>query len=330
MKKCLFFLSLIIVLSLFNSCSNEVDVLAPYEENAAVYALLDPNASAQFIKINKVYTNPNSRAIVVAKISDSLFFDTLKPFLIEVSSARAPIPLFRTNILLKDSGNFANSPNNLYSTTQKIFPQFKYRLEFYLPKTNKLVSATAEIPNNPQILLPVRFLTDILPSSPNNKFPVRFNTPIKGKIFDSYLYFNYLEVNKTDTNIKTFKTITWKLIEKYRSENIDIVESVSTSVNNSIFFDLLLKNIAVDNTIERRFLPCTFSLICGNLELDNYIQASEPSIGIVQKQTDYTNVSNGIGLFASRNSISNSVNLSLNTKFFIATNVDYKQLNFKY
>jgi hypothetical protein len=34
--------------------------------------------------------------------------------------------------------------------------------------------------------------------------------------------------------------------------------------------------------------------------LVDYISVNEPSIGIVQKQADYTNVNNGFGLFASR------------------------------
>ncbi len=56
MKNCVFFLTLLSVLVFSNSCSNDVEVLAPYEENASIYALLDANASVQFVKINKVFT----------------------------------------------------------------------------------------------------------------------------------------------------------------------------------------------------------------------------------------------------------------------------------
>src|SRR5690606_25625996 len=126
MKFCFRYLPFVLALLLFNSCDNDIEILGDYEEAASVYALLDPNSPVQFIKINKVFTNPNSKAADVAKISDSLYFDTLSPSLIDLSNG-ARIPLFKANIALKDSGFFANSPNYLYVTTQRIFADRKYR-----------------------------------------------------------------------------------------------------------------------------------------------------------------------------------------------------------
>ena len=84
MKTCYYYLTLLFVVCALNSCSNEVDVLADYQENAVIYGLLDPSQPVQFIKINKVFTNPNAAAGDIAKISDSLFYDTLAPTLTEV------------------------------------------------------------------------------------------------------------------------------------------------------------------------------------------------------------------------------------------------------
>ena len=70
-------------------------------------------------------------------------------------------------------------------------------------------------------------------------------------------------------------------------------------------------------------------LVSGNQELDNYIQASTPSIGIVQKQSEYTNVSNGVGIFASRNTYYiDQVDLSDITKNTIVSGADYKKMGF--
>jgi hypothetical protein len=90
-----------------------------------------------------------------------------------------------------------------------------------------------------------------------------------------------------------------------------------------------LGNIPVNPNVMRKFKTCAFELVSGNLELDNYIQASTPSIGIVQKQSEYTNVSNGIGIFASRNTYYiDEVSLSETTKNVIVGTADYKVLGF--
>jgi hypothetical protein len=47
-----------------------------------------------------------------------------------------------------------------------------------------------------------------------------------------------------------------------------------------------------------------------NDDLKSYIQVNSPSTGVVQERPIYSNVSNGIGLFASR-SASNLINLPL-------------------
>lgn len=327
MKNCVFFLTLLFVLVFSNSCSNDVEVLAPYEENASIYALLDANASVQFIKINKVFTNPNSRAVDVAKIADSIFFDTLTPILIEEQTNKI-IPLFRTNILLKDSGFFANSPNNLYSTNVQIFPNYTYKLELKLPKSNKLITAKTNIVNLSPIIAPQVIAPTTIDFSIDKRFPIWVNAGNNGKVFDVIFYFNYMEVNKADTTLKVIKSLPWKIIDKYRVTSETGNERIQNNLDANKFYEYITDRLPIDASIERRFLPCNFALFAGNKELDNYIQASEPSIGIVQKQTDYSNITNGIGLFASRNVQNYTISLNFNTKNNFVTLSRFQKLEF--
>ncbi|MEZ4804131.1 MAG: hypothetical protein R2852_01215 [Bacteroidia bacterium] len=328
MNLCFRFLFLLLTVLTINSCSNEIDVLADYEENASVYALLDPNQTWQFIKINKVFVNPNSKAKDVAKLADSLYFDTISPFLIENESGRR-IPLFKANIALKDSGIFANSPNYLYVTNERIFEDNSYRLEFNLPQTGKLVSASTNVVNTPFVVYPVSFSQRALTVPQNASILLQFAAPKKGKIYDAYLYFNYTEINKFDTSQKTDYTIKWKILRSYRSLSDKGNEFVSQRISSSLFYDLLLSNIKPNVNVIRKFRTNEFELVSGNLELDNYIQASTPSIGIVQKQSEYTNILNGVGIFASRNTFYlDNIVLSELTKNVIVSSPDYKPLGF--
>lgn len=330
MNLCFRFLLPIITVLALGACSNEIDVLADYEETASVYALLDPNYSMQFVKINKVFVNPNAKATDVAKIADSLYFDTIAPYIIELSTGRKLL-LHKANILLKDSGTFANSPNYLYVTKDRIYPDQKYRLEFILPKSGKLLSAETNVVYTPLLRQPVSMFSTvrIMAILPGGSIPVEFKAPLNGKIYDSYFYFNYVEVNKQDTNIKTPKTISWKVLRSVRSSLDKGVENLLERIPSLLFFDLVKTGIKPDNTVFRRFADCELTLISGNLLLDTYIQASTPSIGIVQKQSDYTNINNGIGLFGSRNTVyMDKIQLSDPTKTYMTTDTSFKKLGF--
>lgn len=322
-----FFFPLLCVFTI-SSCSNDLEVLADYKESAAIYGLLDPNMSIQFIKINKVFTNVNAKASDVAKIADSLYFDTIAPELVENGTGRR-IPLYKANILLKDSGTFASAPNYLYVTKERIYSNQTYRFELRLPNTGTLVTAETNMVNTPFFQLPVNFGQRVFSVQPVGTIPVSFQSPQKGKIFDAYFYFNYIEVDKADTNIKTLKTIQWKILRSYRTLTDKGGEFVLQRIPGILFYDLILSSIPKNNNVIRRFTECELVLVSGNLELDTYIQASVPSIGIVQKQSDYSNVTNGIGLFGSRNTLYlNQITISEITKIILTTDDNYLSLGF--
>jgi hypothetical protein len=332
---------LLLIASVFvvSSCSNEVEVLADYQENVAIYGLLDPGQSMQFIRITKVFTNPDARSRDVAKIADSLYFDSLAPVLVELENdiARRTIPLFKANVLLKDSGIFANSPNYLYVTTEPILKQYKYRLDITLPKSGRYVTATTNIvhmglnelfkPVNPSNPLRTIFISPF----DGSNVPVSFTTGKNGKVYDAYFVFNYLEVNKADTTIKTAKTLRWKILKSFRAIEDKGKEIVSQRMPGRLFYDMLLNKISNDTNVYRRFLPCSVEFIGANLELDIYMESTSVSIGIVQKQTEYTNISGGgIGIFASRaTAVIDNVFLGEPTKNTLLLNPDYKHLGFR-
>lgn len=328
MKSCFKILFPLLFVFTFNSCSNDLEVLADYKESAAIYGLLDPNMSIQFIKINKVFTNKNSKASDVAKISDSLYFDSITPELVEIGTGRR-IPLFRANILLKDSGYFANSPNYLYVTNERVYSNQNYRFEMTLPGSKQVVTSETNMVNTPFFQLPVNFGQKVFSVQTVGTVPIAFSSPKKGKVFDAYFYFNYIEVNKADTNIKTKKTISWKVLRSYRTLSDKGDEFVLQRIPGILFFDMLVTSIPKNPDVFRRFDLCEMELVSGNLELDTYMQASVPSIGIVQKQSDYTNIKNGIGLFASRNTVYiDQIKIADVTKLILTTNDDYKGLGF--
>ena len=114
-KKCLNSLGIILVLLVFSSCENTVDINAEWKETIVVYGLLDPNDSVQYIKVNKAFLNQNTSTYTVAQISDSLYLDSTEVSLRQVNTGRV-INLIRTNTVKKQPGIFASDVNYLLQT----------------------------------------------------------------------------------------------------------------------------------------------------------------------------------------------------------------------
>ena len=303
----------------------------------AVFGLLDPSQVTQYIKINKVFTNPNSSVTQVAQQSDSLYFDSLAPFLIEVETGRS-LPLYKVNYLPKAPGIFNSSVNYLYATKEKIYANnpanpyefYHYRLEIKRPSQKKVVQAITNVPDSTILLAPIgmTFFNKEMEFTPGI-LRVSFQGPTNAKVFDAYFYFNYLEVNKKDTNLKVFKTLKLRMVNKYRVFDANEHESVSVGIDGNFFYESLLARLQLDTTVFRKIVPCRFELSNANLEFDNYISVAEPSIGIVQKQTDYSNIVNGVGLFAARRiSRYNNIRIGPYTRDQLTRQPDYKKLGF--
>lgn len=320
-----------------SSCSNAIDLIGPYEERAAVFGLLNPSEDIQYIKINKVFTNPNSSAALVAQVTDSLYFDSLAPFLIEIETGRK-IPLYKVNYLPKAAGIFNNSVNYLYATSEKIYASnplnafefYHYRLEITLPSMQKQVYAITNIPDSTLLVAPIalNYANKIFDFT-DGVIRIAFQAPSNAKLFDAYFYFNYLEVNKLDTSIKNVKTMKLRFVNNYRVYNDNGRESVSSGIDGNFFYESLLNQLREDTTIFRKFLPCKFELANANLEFDNYVQSAEPSIGIVQKQSDYSNIINGVGLFAARRiSRYHNIQMGSYTRNQLTKQPEFKKLGF--
>src|SRR5437868_9126208 len=115
------------ILSLiFFSCSTDFEVTTAWKDETIVYGLLDKSDTAQYIKIEKAFLDPNTNALTIAQIPDSLYYNELNVELQQYTNHQLvnSFPLVKVDGnsegLVKDTGIFAQSPNILY----KLGPAF--------------------------------------------------------------------------------------------------------------------------------------------------------------------------------------------------------------
>ncbi len=126
MKKILFSLSLISsVAILFNSCTTEFDVAAPYKEIPVIVGLLNKSDSIHFIKVNKAYLNKDGSAYDAGTIADSNIYPypiSVKLYALNASNVRIDSVSLDTTRIFKTGGTFR--------TNDIVYKTPPYKLKF--------------------------------------------------------------------------------------------------------------------------------------------------------------------------------------------------------
>lgn len=286
------------------ACKNELDVNADYKETIVIFGLLDINSPKQFIKINKAFLTDQQAVQEVAQLQDSNYFSNLKAELVEERSGNI-IPLVMEDISGKKPGLFLNEPNYMYTTTTPLDPLSTYQIRAENLETGTKADARTELVRNAFIFSPTTSLpTDTLfniGNLPTSIISVFLRAGSNARLYDVVLDFDYEEFSNFDSSNRITKTITWKLVN---SKPVSFGgETIKSNLSTQLFFDLLSAQIQPRADWTRRAKKFKVTYVGGGEELRNFISVTKPSIGIVQKQSEYTNVRNGLGVFSSRNII---------------------------
>ena len=279
----------------FSACENEVNINADFKETIVIYALLDPEDSIQYIKVNKAYLNVGIGALEAAKISDSLYLDSARVQLKRLSTGQLIICNAEEGPK-KDSGIFANNKNILWVTREKIYPNEEYEITVTNPLTKtKAVSVTKTV-GPAKIRAPFIDQTNIFSVGPEY-INVVYVTATNAFSYDVQFHVFYEEFSTADTGKKITKMATWKMITNLLVANNS---DVRRQIPRLSFIQFLQNSITASPNLKHRIKWVGITMYGANQTLIDYISVNEPSIGIVQKQADYTNITGGYGLFASR------------------------------
>jgi hypothetical protein len=301
---------------LFQSCENEVDLLAPWEERMVVYGLLSPpDATAsptdtvwQYFRISRVFSNKGGAYINAGK--DSGIYSNPLDVKLERFSGKTlveTINLYPIISKAKEPGIFPNDKQILYVTYKPIKNVSEYRLSVSNPQTG--IGVNAKTVTIGQFEVSSSFLNE-----PNvnwySSLKVRpsWKSCKNGKIYQVSVRFHYSEKSSNST-VYVKKYFDWNLSPVY-SNGTGGGENMNTEVlTPSDFNSQLLSNVKVEAGVERLAGQIEFVFTAGNQEFSDYMDINRPSDGVVQDKPIYTNINGGIGLFASR--ISHSMFKSL-------------------
>ncbi len=275
------------------SCKNDIDINANWKEIFIIYGALNTNDTVQYVRVEKAYLDPKTGALQVAQIADSLQIDSA---IVTLSSWAGVDTMKRIFYVPKEPGIFANDKNPLYKTNKKIDSSKSYTIQVHNPKTGTKATASTNIVWPAVISSPVR--------NSNSKFScqtefinITFVPKNNSFAYDIKLTVYYDEFLKTDTFTKISKVIHWNMVT-----NQPVQAGVETRVliPRLAFLQFLSSSIAADITLNHRLKKVDMTWYGGSQTIIDYISVNQPSIGIIQKTAEYTNITGGYGIFGSR------------------------------
>ena len=316
---------------IFSSCSTDFELNAPYETIPVVYGLLDQSKDTQFVKINRSFLGYGNN-VDYAAINDCTHFENVVAVLEEYNEFGNLID----HDTLKEFmvGNL--QPGIFYEDSQKVYyletdndslkEENTYHLKVSVP--DKGLNFDAETDLIKGTWLNFKFQTILYLAGSGFKVAdvdlattedgyleqtLRWTTAERGKRYELMLRLHYTEV---------YNDLSEQ--EKYLEWNLGRQISVSSSggeemfkdVSGGSFFNFVetqLQNYENEDQVMKRVLgmdAIEIILTAGNEDLNTYMQVNEPVTGIVTERPIFTNVNNGIGIFASKYSTKVSTFLS--------------------
>lgn len=305
---------------MFSACSTDVDIYADYKDITIVYGLLDSSDDTTWIKVTKAFVGPGN-ALLFATNPDSSNYDyklDVKITGIQNGVEKQNIVFDTITIKNKKVGDtiFYYPDQLVYYSTEDLNPDYKYNLS--INKQNGDLSSATGIVDDFSITSPNRYINFAYSKD------IEWNSAPFGKRYEVTLIFNYQELlpGTTDT---LDKNILWYLGMR-KSINVDGGEDMYIGYAGDVFYSTLENELEPILNVKRWTGLVDVIIASASQEFDTYLVVNEGANNLLSEVPIYSNVDGGTGLFASRKTITKSVQLSVASELKLI--VDYPELGF--
>lgn len=288
--------------SVLFACSTDIDINAPYKETPVIYGFLDPDSSYHVIRVSKAFFSQGDANNDI-KIADSSIYDVSKVELVLQHLTKDGSVL--TESAMKDS-LVKNSPASLsgsimYYTYKGKIDQDGTRYKVIFRNKETKLEASVEMPVIGNFLVREPRLGDkpslvtFVAQNAYRRYAPSWDSASRAFIYEVSVKFHYTEIDKLDTNKKEEKFIL---------------------IKSNQFFAVAKGTMPIDGL--RDFYPLVGSSILPGLDKKRKIGKIETSFtlaseiqykyqlvqgshgGILDVSPIYGNVTNGLGLVATR------------------------------
>lgn len=322
------------------ACSTDFELEADWQDIPIVYGFLSLQDTAHYLRVEKAFLQPGGDANQIAKIADSLYYNSqvqvqLKRLgngqiftLQRIDGSKEGYP--------RQGGTFANAPNILYKIRAS---------EIQLKAGESLQLLINRGANKPLVTAEASMLGDIKPRESNPVNPLNlaydrsvnfvWDAPLEAKVFDLRLILHYRESIPGNTAQFVNKNLTWVL-----SENLQREDSTTTRVTfpakgtfrGEEFYKFLQANLTPVSDRIRKFDNLDIQITGVGRAFVEYLRITQANTGITSAQEIpiYTNLSEGRGIFSSKTKTSRiGLTLTQTSQDSLIRGIYTRNLNFQ-
>lgn len=307
------------------SCNPEIDLTAEYKDIPVVYGLLNRDEPMQYIRIQKAFLL-NGNVLDAANVADSNKYDP-SDLLVRIVAVD---PLtgedgdtihftHRPEYLTQPGAVFPQNSAMLYASNEK--PQApKWRLEVENVKRNTVTTAETNIVYGMKWIKPNG--SGFVPFT--GAYTLMWTANASAAIYQPEITFRWMEVDSI-TGASRPDSLIWALI--IQEATPDYAANMLTIQEND-FFKYVGAKVPVKHGVKRVIGSLSFKIMGGTKELGRYIDATKPSIGLIQEKPAYTNIQGGLGIFSSRAKATVNMEMTLASRQMLVSGVYTSRLNF--
>jgi len=292
--------------TLFHSCSTDVELTADWKQTTIIYGLLNQYDNVQYVKVYKTFLDPILKPADMAQVFDSLYYSQVEVKMEEmvngvITSTRI---LVEDESIPKDPGVFSYPRQVLYKDSLPLDQDATYRISINVPGANgeNETSVTAETPivKDFKITSPSKGIQ--LSFASTSPYKIKWTSAENGKIYKLVVLVHYT-YSDIITTLKSFPApLEWLIFDRLKSRNDNGGDGMTFELFRENFFHFINGSLNTDNNVIRTVDSLSFMFSVGSEVLSKYIDVQQAQTGLVQTQIvpEFTNIENGIGLFASR------------------------------
>ncbi len=300
--KYIFFTVIILAIGLNFSCNNKVDINDDYKEISIAYCLLDASQTRHYVKITKAFQTEGNVYIAAADPNNSQYKpDDLNVRLIEYSNGNAVKSIHLDSVLItnKDSGSFYYPNQIVYATPEGTIlnSNSEYKLKVEVKSSGKLLEAQTKLVKDFPILRPIA-LVKYADFSGNYLQNVQWRSAANGKLYQLVIRYFYTDVPSSGPTVS--RHVDW-VFNQVRSQTNKGGEKLEYEFLGNLFYSIIGNEIPPATNGLKRYSDSLYYIFeVADEDYTTYMDVNSPSNSIVQDRPSYTNISNGLGLFASR------------------------------
>ncbi|HYG15377.1 MAG TPA: hypothetical protein VEC12_06445 [Bacteroidia bacterium] len=288
------FVCFLALVALFAGCKNDLDTNADWKEILVIYSLLSTSDTTHYVRVNRAFLSENQSALEIAKRSDSLQFDSLDVKILETDNGGGVKNVYQLNwvVLDKDTGIFASEDNRIFTFDAVLNKDYIYKLIVTNKLTGNVATAQTALVDKAQ------------PGSISGEidtvkfYRVSLTAGRNAKVYDVIMRFHWNEYDSATNTLIDSSYIDWPVGTSREVVNNQVINNVP----GNVFYTYLAAFVPGITGKYRVPTHMDFYFWGADSEYFIYHGVNKPSIGIVQKKPEYTNISSGnYGLFASRN-----------------------------